>query len=137
MYWADERLGEERIKHAYAYNDLLVQNGWLVNGTDFPVEDISPLKTVYAAVARKDLEGWPEGGFQVENAISRDQALKSVTIWPATGSFEENQKGSIEPGKVADFVILENDIMSVPESKIPFVRVHDTFLDGVHVFSSR
>jgi hypothetical protein len=137
MYWADERLGEERIKHAYAFNDLMTQNGWLVNGTDFPVEDISPLKTVYAAVARKDLEGWPEDGFQVENAISRDQALRSITIWPAKGSFEEAQKGSIEAGKVADFVILEKDIMSVPESEIPFVRVHDTFLDGVHVFSSR
>ncbi len=134
MYWADERLGEERIKHAYAYNDLLAQNGWLINGTDFPVEDISPLKTFYAAVARKDLEGWPENGFHMENAISRDDALRSITLWPAKGSFEESFKGSIEVGKAADFVILEKDIMTISEIEIPFVQVTATYLGGNKVF---
>jgi predicted amidohydrolase YtcJ len=130
MYWADERLGEERIKTAYAYNELLNQNGWLVNGTDFPVEGISPLHTFYAAVARKDLEGWPEEGFQMENALGRTEALRSITIWPAKGSFEEDFKGSIEKGKVADFVILDKDIMQINEEEIPSVKVLATYLGG-------
>ena len=137
MYWADERLGEDRIAHAYAYQDLLDQNGWLVNGTDFPVEGISPLKTFYAAVARQDVEGWPEDGFQMENALSREDALKSITIWPAKGSFEESFKGSIEAGKVADFVILEKDILQIDKKEIPDVKVYATFLDGEKVFSGK
>lgn len=130
MYWADERLGSERIKTAYAYADLLKQNGWLINGTDFPIENISPLHTYYAAVSRKDLKGWPEDGFQKENALSREDALRSITIWPARGSFDEGVKGSIEIGKVADFVILEKDIMEIPESEIPEIKVLATFVDG-------
>ncbi|MEJ2596491.1 MAG: amidohydrolase, partial [bacterium] len=137
MYWAEDRLGPERISHAYAYRDLLAQNGWIVNGTDFPVEDISPLRTFYAAVARKDLEGWPEGGYHMENAISREDALRSVTIWPAKGSFEESFKGSLEKGKVADFVILEKDIISIPEDEIPVVKVLSTWLDGELVYESK
>ena len=136
MYWADERLGEERIKHAYAYQDLLDQNGWMINGTDFPVEDISPIKTFYAAVVRKDTEGWPEGGFQMENAISREDALRSITIWPAKGSFEETFKGSIEPGKVADFVILEHDIMQIDEDEMLNTSVFATYLDGKEVYKA-
>jgi len=135
MYWADERLGEERIKHAYAYQDLLDQNGWLINGTDFPVEGISPLKTFYAAVTRQDAEGWPEGGFQMENAISREDAMRSITIWPAKGSFEENFKGSLEKGKVADFVILEKDIMTIPENEIPLVKILGTYVEGEKVYA--
>jgi len=134
MYWADERLGDERIKTAYAYQELLNQNGWLINGTDFPIEDISPLKTYYAAVSRKDLEGWPEGGFQMENVLSRKDALRSVTIWPAMGSFDEEIKGSIEIGKLADFIILENNIMEIPENKIPTTVILGTYVDGKRVF---
>ena len=134
MYWAEERLGPERIAHAYAYHDLMEQNGWMVNGTDFPVEDISPLKTFYAAVARKDMEGWPEGGYHMENAISRENALRSITIWPARGSFEESFKGSLEEGKAADFVILDKDIMTIPEEDIPAVKVLATYLGGEVVF---
>jgi hypothetical protein len=130
MYWADERLGEERIKTAYAYKELLKQNGWLVNGTDFPVEGISPLHTFYAAVARKDLEGWPEEGFEMENALDREDALRSVTIWPAKGSFDEDFKGSIEIGKVADFVILDKDIMQIDEEQLPSVKVLATYIGG-------
>lgn len=133
MYWADERLGPERIKNAYAYQELLNQNGWIVNGTDFPIEGISPLRTFYAAVARKDLEDWPEGGFQMENALSREDALRSITIWPARGSFDENIKGSIEVGKVADFVILEDDLLTVDEVKIPELKVVATYVDGMKV----
>jgi predicted amidohydrolase YtcJ len=134
MYWADERLGKERIKTAYAYQELLNQNGWLINGTDFPIEDISPLKTYYAAVSRKDLKGWPEGGFQMENALSRKDALRSITIWPAMGSFDEKIKGSIEVGKVADFVILDNDIMLISENEIPTTVIISTYVDGEKVY---
>ena len=122
MDWADERLGE-RIKNAYAYQQLLQQNGWVVNGTDFPIEDISPIYTFYAAVARKHLDGTPTEGFQMENALSREQALRSITIWVAKGCFLETQKGSIEVGKDADFVILDRDLMTVAESEIPAAKV--------------
>jgi predicted amidohydrolase YtcJ len=134
MYWAGERLGPEREKGAYAYKKLLEQNGWLVNGTDFPVESINPLYTFYAAVARKDMKGYPEGGFHPENALNREEALKSITLWPAKGSFEETRKGSLEAGKFADFVILEEDIMEIEISKVPEVRVLETYLDGEKVY---
>ncbi|MCX6234204.1 MAG: amidohydrolase [Bacteroidetes bacterium] len=134
MYWAEDRLGKDRIKGAYAYHDLLAQNGWLVNGTDFPVENINPLFTFYAAVTRKDLKGYPPGGFQPENALTREEALKSMTIWAAKGSFMENETGSIIEGKCADFVILDKDIMTIPEAEIPSVRVIKTFVNGELVF---
>jgi hypothetical protein len=134
MYWAGERLGSERVKGAYAYKQLLEQNGWLINGTDFPVESINPLLTFYAAVTRKDKDGYPSGGFQPENALSREEALKSITIWPARGAFEETRKGSLEPGKFADFVILEKDIMDINLVEVPDVKVIETYLDGVKVY---
>jgi hypothetical protein len=134
MYWAGERLGPERIKGAYAYKTLLEQNGWLVNGTDFPVEEINPVLTFYAAVARMDKNGYPEGGYQMENALSREEALRSMTIWAAKGSFEEEIKGSIEPGKVADFVILDRDIMTVNLAEIPAAKVLKTYLNGELVY---
>ncbi len=136
MYWADERLGPERIKGAYAYKQLLDQNGWLPNGTDFPVEDINPLYTFYASVVRKDLEGYPDEGFQVENALSREDALRSMTIWAAKGSFWEREIGSIERGKKADFVILDKDIMTIPEDEIPEVKVLETYLNGELVYAT-
>ena len=122
MDWADERLGE-RIKNAYAYQQLLQQNGWVVNGTDFPIEDISPIYTFYAAIARKHIDGTPAGGFQMENALTREQALRSITIWVAKGCFLEDRKGSIEVGKDADFVILDRDLMTIAESEIPEAKV--------------
>ncbi len=134
MYWAGNRLGKERIKTAYAYKDLLKQNGWLINGTDFPIEDISPLKTFYAAVTRKDQKGWPEKGFQKENALTREEALRSITIWPAKGSFDEKQKGSIEKGKVADFVILDKDLFRENEKGLRNIHVLATYLNGEKVF---
>lgn len=132
--WATERLGNERIKTAYAYQTLLQQNGWIVNGTDFPIEHISPLYTFYASIARKDLDGKPGDGFQKENALTREEALKSMTIWAAKGYFNENRKGSIEAGKEADFVILSDDIMTIDEDKIPTVKVQNTFINGELVY---
>ena len=123
MDWAGDRLGAERVKNAYAYQQLLEQNGWLVNGTDFPIEDISPIYTFYAAVARKHLDGTPAEGFQMENALTREQALRSITVWVAKGCFLESRKGSIEVGKDADFVILDRDIMTVAEDEIADAKV--------------
>jgi predicted amidohydrolase YtcJ len=137
MSWAGSRLGPVRVKNAYAYKKLLEQNGWLVNGTDFPVEDINPLLTFYAAVARKSPDGYPEGGFQMENALNREEALRSMTIWAARGSFEEDIKGSIEPGKLADFIILEKDVMTVNMAEIPGIKVLKTYIDGEMVFEAK
>ena len=122
MDWASERLGE-RIKNAYAYQQLLQQNGWVINGTDFPIEDISPILTFYAAVARKHSDGTPAEGFQMENALTREQALRSITTWVAKGCFLEVRKGCIEVGKDADFVILDRDLMTVAENEIPAAKV--------------
>ncbi len=134
MYWAGDRLGEERLKGAYAYKQLLNENGWLPLGTDFPVEDISPIKTFYAAVVRKDSKGLPEGGFQKENALTREQALRGMTIWAAKASFLENEIGSLEVGKNADFVVLDRDIMRVPEDSILGTQAHYTYLNGKKVY---
>jgi predicted amidohydrolase YtcJ len=135
MYWAADRLGTERIKGAYAYKQLLDQNGWLVLGTDFPVEDINPMLTFYAAVVRKDSKGFPASGFQMENALSREEALRGMTIWAAKGNFEENEKGSIEAGKFADFVILDQDIMKAAPSSLLQTKVTRTYVNGELVYS--
>lgn len=137
MYWAGDRLGKEREKGAYAYQELLKQNGWIALGTDFPVEDISPFKTFYAAVARKDEKGWPEGGYQVENALTREQALRGMTIWAAKSNFEEHEKGSLEKGKFADFVILDKDLMKAPDAELTGIRVVKTFLNGEMVHGQK
>lgn len=131
MYWAEERLGEERIKNAYIYKVLLKQNGWIPNGTDFPVEKIDPLLTFYASVARKDLEGYPDGGFQIENALTREETLKSMTIWAAKAAFEENEKGSIEAGKFADFIVTDENIMEIDKNEIPYIKILNTFSSGM------
>ena len=137
MYWAGDRLGPERVKGAYAFNDLMKQNGWIPLGTDFPVEDISPFKTFFAAVIRKDDKGWPAGGYQVENALTREDALKGMTIWAAKSNFEEPEKGSLEKGKFADFIILDKDLMKAPESELLKIQVLHTFLNGEKVFERK
>jgi len=134
MYWAEQRLGSKRVKGAYAYQQLLKENGWIPLGTDFPVEDIDPFKTFYAAVARKDSKGFPSGGYQVENALTREQALQGMTIWAAKSNFEETEKGSLEPGKFADFIILDRDIMKVPPAEILKTTVLKTYINGEIVF---
>jgi len=137
MYWAGDRLGAERIKGAYAYKQLLQQNGWIPLGTDFPVEDISPFKTFYAATIRKDAKGWPDAGFQMENVLSREEALRGMTIWAAKANFEENEKGSLEKGKFADFVILDEDILKEAPEKLLGAKVVATFLGGEKVYEKK
>ncbi|AXG72323.1 N-substituted formamide deformylase [Kordia sp. SMS9] len=133
MYWAGDRLGETREKGAYAYKRLLNLSGKLALGTDFPVEYVSPFKTFYAAVARKDSKHYPEGGYQMENALSREETLKGMTIWAAYSNFEENEKGSIETGKFADFIVLDKNIMEIPENDIFNTNVLQTFVAGKKV----
>jgi len=133
MYWAKDRLGAERMKGAYAYKDLLNKYGKVALGTDFPVEKVSPFLTFYAAVARKDLDNYPKNGFQMENALSREETLKGMTIWAAYSNFEEKEKGSIEKGKFADFVILDKNIMAVDASEIPKIKAVATYINGEKV----
>ncbi|MBI2283350.1 MAG: amidohydrolase [Bacteroidetes bacterium] len=133
MYWAEERLGKERLKGGYAFKQLLQQNGWIPLGTDFPVEDISPFKTFLAAVARKDAKGFPPEGFQKENALSREETIRGMTIWAAKASFLEKEVGSLEAGKKADFILLDKDLMKVPETEILNVKVQATYLGGKKV----
>lgn len=130
MYWAGKRLGPERVKTAYAFKDLLKQNGYIALGSDFPVEAVNPLYGFHAAVARVDDKGYPAGGFQMENTLTREEALRGMTSWAARANFEEQTRGSIEPGKYADFVILEKDIMKIPLPEIRTVKVVRTVVGG-------
>ena len=133
MYWAGDRLGAERLKGGYAFQQLLKQNGWLPLGTDFPVEEINPFKTFLAAVARQDAKGFPAAGFQMENALTREQTLRGMTIWAAKANRMEKQVGSIEVGKKADFILLDKDLMKVPTDSILHVKVLKTYSNGERV----
>jgi predicted amidohydrolase YtcJ len=133
MYWAGDRLGAERLKGGYAFQQLLKQNGWLPLGTDFPVEEINPFKTFLAAVARQDAKGFPEGGFQMENALTREQTIRGMTIWAAKANRMEKQVGSIEVGKKADFILLDKDLMKVPTDSILQIKVLKTYSNGERV----
>jgi predicted amidohydrolase YtcJ len=133
MVWAKERIGEERIKNAYAYNALLKQNNWMPLGTDFPVEELNPLNTFCAAVFRKNEVQKPTNGFQFENAITRQDALRGMTIWAAKSVFKEKEVGSIEVGKKADFVILSTDLMKADMTEIYQAKIDQVFLNGKRV----
>ncbi len=134
MYWAKDRVGAERIKTAYAYKKLLNERGIIAAGSDFPVEAINPLFGFYAAVSRKDQNNFPENGFQPENALTREEALKAMTIWAAYAGFEESYRGSLEKGKDADFVILEKDLMQADEKELFKIKVLQTHIAGERVF---
>ncbi len=134
MYWALERVGPERMRGAYAYRQLLEQNGWLPLGTDFPVEDISPFKTFYAAVIRRDGKGYPAEGFQPEGALTRQQALRGMTAWAARAGFLEQEVGSLREGFKADFIITSDDLMLAPDTALLQTRVVATYSGGRKVF---
>lgn len=130
MYWAEDRLGKARIPHAYAYKSLLNASGRVALGTDFPVEAVSPFLTFFAAVARQDLNGFPPDGFQYREALGREEALKGMTLWAAYSNFEEAEKGSIEVGKWADFVLLNQDLMTVPQNRLPETKAEQVYVAG-------
>ena len=134
MYWAGDRLGPVRVKGAYAYKQLLKENNWIPLGTDFPVEDISTFKTFFAAVVRQDAKGFPAGGYQIENALSREETIRGMTVWAAKASFEEKKKGSLEKGRFADFIILDTDLMSCEPAAILNTKVLATYSAGKKVY---
>jgi predicted amidohydrolase YtcJ len=133
--WAIDRLGEKRIKEgAYMWQALLKTGIPIVNGTDVPVEPLNPIASFYASVSRKTLQGLPEGGYEPEQKMTREQALRSYTLDAAYGAFEENIKGSISPGKLADFTIYNQDLMTVPENEILDTRIAMTIFNGEVVY---
>jgi hypothetical protein len=135
MYWAEDRLGEQRTGFAYAYKTLLNNAGKVALGTDFPIENVNPFLTFYAAVSRQDLENYPEGGFNPDERLSREETLKGMTIWAAYANFEDDEKGSLEPGKFADFILVDQDPMEVELNKIPATKVLSTYIGGENVYS--
>ncbi|MEJ2401466.1 MAG: amidohydrolase [Xanthomonadales bacterium] len=134
MDWADERLGAERLAGAYAWNSLLRSGARLAFGSDFPVEAVNPLFGIHAAVTRQDRAGHPPGGWLPDERIDRVQALRAFTIDAAWAGFMEDDIGSLERGKQADFIVLDRDIMQVPAAEIPALRVQQTWVGGERVF---
>ncbi|MBD2699419.1 amidohydrolase [Spirosoma sp. BT702] len=134
MYWAGDRLGPERVKGAYAFNDLMKQNGLIAFGSDFPVEAVNPIFGFHAAVARQDAKNYPAGGYQIENSIDRKSALLAMTRWAAYACFEDHLRGCIAPGKQADFVVLDRDIMTAPNEQLRQTSVKQTWIGGERVF---
>jgi predicted amidohydrolase YtcJ len=135
MRWAEVRVGPDRIKGAYAWRSLLNTGVIIPNGSDFPVEEVNPLISFHSAVSRQDASNWPPGGWYPDQVMTRSEALKSMTIWPAYAGFQEKLMGSISPGKYADFVILDQDIMTIPASEILSTRVMSTWIGGKSVYS--
>jgi predicted amidohydrolase YtcJ len=135
--WAEDRIGKERMKGAYAYKTLFQQNQRICFGSDFPVEDINPMLGFHAAIARVDLEGNPYGGFYKQEAVGRDTALRAMTIWAAEANFEEKTKGSLELGKFADLIIVDDDLATMDEKQVPYVRIRTTIIGGKIVFSGQ
>lgn len=134
MYWAKDRIGAERMKGAYAYKHLLNEYGKVAIGSDFPVERFNPMYGFHAAVARVDANGFPEGGFQMQDALTREEALRGMTIWAAYSCFQEHRRGAIENGKDADFIILEEDIMTAPAEDLRTIKTLRTVVGGETVF---
>lgn len=137
MYWAGTRLGETRLRGAYAWRSLLATNVVIPNGSDFPVEYVNPLISFNASVARQDAAGWPAGGWFPEQRMTREEALLSMSLWPAYAAFQEAELGSLTPGKRADFVVLDQDIMRVPTEMILQTHVLSTWVGGSMVYERR
>ena len=136
MYWAGDRIGPDREKGAYAWRSFIKAGSIIPGGSDFPVESPNPLLGFYAAITRQDVHGWPKGGWHPEERMTREEALESFTSWAAYASFQEKTKGTLEPGKVADLVVLSNDIMKVEPALIPTTAVDITMIEGEVVYSS-
>jgi predicted amidohydrolase YtcJ len=136
MRWAEKRLGPDRIAGAYAWRRYLKMGIPLANGSDFPVEDPNPLYGFYASFTRQDHTGYPEGGWQPDQRLTREESLESFTLTPAYAAFEEKQKGSITAGKLADFLILEKDIMKIAPKEVLTTKITATYVGGKLVYSA-
>lgn len=134
MKWVEDRLGAERAKGAYAFRDILKHGKRIALGTDFPVEKVNPMFTFYSAIARQDFEGNPTEGFMPDQRLTREETLRGMTIWAAFSNFEEEEKGSLEAGKFADFIIMDEDLMEIGTSKIPSLQVQETYVGGKQVY---
>ncbi|MEP6764373.1 MAG: amidohydrolase [Gemmatimonadaceae bacterium] len=137
MYWAEKRLGQTRLLGAYAWRSLLASGVVIPNGSDAPVEKVNPLISFHAAVARQDANNWPAGGWFADQKMTREEGLRSMTIWPAYAAFQEKELGSLTIGKFADFVILDQDIMRVPADMILKTNVLSTFVGGKEVYARK
>jgi predicted amidohydrolase YtcJ len=136
MYWAGTRLGAVRLLGAYAWRSLLNTGVVIPNGSDFPVEQVNPLISFHSAVSRQDARDWPPGGWYPAERMTREEALKSVTLWPAYAAFQEKVMGSLTPGKYADFVVLDQDIMRIPPELILHTKVLSTWVGGEKVYEA-
>jgi predicted amidohydrolase YtcJ len=137
MPWAERRLGPERIRGAYAWRTLLNTGVIIPNGTDFPVEHVNPIITFHSAVTRQDAENSPAGGWYPDQRMTREEALRSMTLWPAFAAFQENELGSITAGKYADFTILDRDIMTIAPEHILSAQVVATYVGGAPVYQAK
>jgi predicted amidohydrolase YtcJ len=134
LHFAPRRLGQERLPGAYAWRTLIDSGCIIPGGSDAPVEEGDPMLEFYAAVVRKDTTGFAGTDWHTEMKMSREEALRSLTIWGAYAAFEENEKGSIAPGKLADFAVLNRDPMTTPEEALFRVRNVMTIVGGKVVF---
>lgn len=134
LHFAPARLGMERLAGAYAWRDLRETGVIIPAGSDAPVEQGDPRIEFYAMVARRDLDGFQGEGWHSEQALSRDEALRALTIWPAHAAFQENERGSVSVGKLADFTVFDRDLLSVPEAEIPQARIVMTVVGGEIVY---
>ena len=137
MYWAGSRLGVGRELGAYAWRSLLNTGVVIPNGSDFPVEAVNPLLSFHSAISRQDARNWPPRGWHGEQVMTREEALKSMTLWPAYAAFQESDMGSLAPGKYADFVILDRDIMTVAAEDVLGASVVATYVGGKAVYERK
>jgi predicted amidohydrolase YtcJ len=134
MYWAGVRLGETRLRGAYAWRSLIASGVIIPNGSDFPVERVDPLISFKASVSRQDARNWPVGGWYPEQRMTREEALLSMSLWAAYAGFQEQELGSLTPGKRADFVVLNQDLMRVPADILQDTHVVSTWVGGRAVY---
>jgi predicted amidohydrolase YtcJ len=136
MNMAEDRVGPVRIQSSYAWRTVLENKGIIANGSDAPVELVNPYHGLYAAVTRQDQNGQPPNGWYGNQALTREEALRSFTIWGAYAAFAEKNRGSLEAGKYADFVVLDRDLMTCPAGEIKDIAALKTVIGGEVVYEA-
>jgi predicted amidohydrolase YtcJ len=137
MYWAEARVGPDRVKGAYAWQTVQRSGARLALGSDFPVEAVNPWFGIYAAVTRKDQKGWPAGGWRPEERLSLAEAIRGFTLDAAYAAFEEKSRGTIEPGKLADFTVVAGNPYAMSPDDLYKVRVIRTIVGGETAWSAK